>query len=181
MTSCRTPRWAGSSRCHQSSERLSAHSASWANSDPNARYKELDALWSLDVDPRGFQWIDANDASGNVLSFLRYGAPPKTAGTALGAGAGEAVGRAAEPAAPVGSALACVVNFSGAPHHGYRIGLPRGGYWREVLNSDAEGYGGSGVGNLGGVEAVAEPWHGQPFSATVAAPPLATVWFLHEG
>ena len=57
---------------------------------------------------------------------------------------------------------------------------PRGGHWREVLNSDAEGYGGSGVGNLGGVEAVAEPWHGQPFSATVAAPPLGTVWFLHE-
>jgi 1,4-alpha-glucan branching enzyme len=50
-----------------------------------------------------------------------------------------------------------------------------------VLNTDAEGYGGSGVGNLGGVEAVAEPWHGQPFSATVAAPRLGTVWLLHEG
>jgi 1,4-alpha-glucan branching enzyme len=82
--------------------------------------------------------------------------------------------------APDGSALACVVNFSGSPHHGYRIGLPRGGYWREVLNTDAEGYGGSGVGNLGGVEAVAEPWHGQPYSATLAAPPLGTVWLLHE-
>ena len=80
-----------------------------------------------------------------------------------------------------GSALACVVNFSGGPHHEYRIGLPRGGHWREVLNTDAEGYGGSGVGNLGGVEAVAEPWHGQPFSATLAAPPLGAVWFVHEG
>mgnify|MGYP000745879298 CR=1 FL=1 len=129
--------------------------------DLNNRYRELDALWSLDVDPAGFQWIDANDASGNVLSFLRYG---KDAG---------------EGAA--GSALACVVNFSGTPHHEYRIGLPRAGHWREVLNTDFEGYGGSGVGNLGGVEAVEEPWHGQPYSATVAAPPLGTVWFLHEG
>ncbi|MGY1803493.1 1,4-alpha-glucan branching protein GlgB [Blastococcus sp. SYSU D00922] len=135
--------------------------------DLNGRYKELDALWSQDVDPAGFQWIDANDASGNVLSFLRYGKPAKEGA------------EASDPAA--GSALACVVNFSGSPHHGYRIGLPRGGYWREVLNTDAEGYGGSGVGNLGGVEAEETPWHGQPYSATVAAPPLGTVWLLHEG
>ena len=129
--------------------------------DLNARYREVDALWSLDIDPSGFQWIDANDASGNVLSFLRYGKPATDGGT--------------------GSALACVANFSGSPHHEYRVGLPRGGQWREVLNTDFEGYGGSGVGNLGGVQAVEEPWHGQPFSATVAAPPLGTVWFLHEG
>jgi 1,4-alpha-glucan branching enzyme len=157
-------------------------------SDLNARYKEYDALWSLDVDPAGFQWIDANDATGNVLSFLRYGKAPAT--TALPA-AGEdapssldgdaAAGDVVEPAAAGGSALACVVNFSGSPHHEYRIGLPRPGQWREVLNSDAEGYGGSGVGNFGGVEAVAEPWHGQPYSATISAPPLGTVWFLHEG
>ncbi|WP_206340319.1 1,4-alpha-glucan branching protein GlgB [Blastococcus litoris] len=134
--------------------------------DLNSRYKELDALWSQDVDPAGFQWIDANDASGNVLSFLRYGKPAKEGA------------EASDPAA--GSALACVVNFSGSPHHGYRIGLPRGGHWREVLNTDAEGYGGSGVGNLGGVEAEETPWHGQPYSATVAAPPLGTVWLLHE-
>jgi 1,4-alpha-glucan branching enzyme len=138
--------------------------------DLNTRYKELDALWSLDVDASGFQWIDANDASGNVLSFLRYGKPAKEGGQP-----------AAGEDAAAGSALACVVNFSGAPHLGYRIGLPRGGYWREVVNTDAEGYGGSGVGNLGGVQAEPEPWHGQPFSATVAAPPLGTVWFLHEG
>jgi 1,4-alpha-glucan branching enzyme len=127
--------------------------------DLNSVYRDTPALWSRDVDPTGFAWIDANDASGNVLSFLRY-AP-------------------AEDGAP-GQVLACVANFSGVPHHGYRIGLPRGGRWREVLNSDADGYGGSGVGNFGGVEAVEEPWHGQPYSATVAAPPLGTVWFLHE-
>ncbi|MGY1915687.1 1,4-alpha-glucan branching protein GlgB [Blastococcus sp. SYSU DS0973] len=148
--------------------------------DLNGRYKEVDALWSLDVDPTGFQWIDANDASGNVLSFLRYGAAPQAA---AGTADAEAVGPAGavEPAAPQGSALACVVNFSGSPHHEYRIGLPRPGQWRELLNSDAEGYGGSGVGNYGGVEAVAQPWHGQPYSATISAPPLGTVWFLHEG
>ena len=132
--------------------------------DLNTRYKELDALWSLDVDPAGFQWIDANDATRQraVVPALRQAGAAGTAGRRR-------------------SALACVANFSGAPHHGYRIGLPRPGHWREVLNSDAEGYGGSGVGNLGGIEAVAEPWHGQPYSATVAAPPLGTVWFLHEG
>ena len=129
--------------------------------DLNARYKETAALWSQDVDPSGFQWIDANDASGNVLSFLRYGKS--------GAGDGAEV-----------PALACVANFAGNPHHGYRIGLPRPGTWREVLNTDAEGYGGSGVGNMGGVEAVEEPWHGQPYSATLAVPPLGTVWFVHE-
>ncbi|MPQ97362.1 1,4-alpha-glucan branching protein GlgB [Modestobacter sp. I12A-02628] len=123
--------------------------------DLNGRYTESEALWSQDVDPAGFAWIDANDAGGNTLSFLRYGAG--------------------------GQALACVANFAGTPHQEYRVGLPRGGRWREVLNTDAEAYGGSGVGNLGGVDAVEEPWHGQPFSATIAAPPLGTVWFLHEG
>src|SRR5918993_394528 len=110
--------------------------------DLNARYREIDALWSLDVDPSGFQWIDANDASGNVLSFLRFGKP--SAGTRDDGTDGE----------PQGSSLACVVNFAGTPHHEYRIGLPRGGHWREGLKTHAEGYGGAGVGNFGGVEAV---------------------------
>src|SRR5689334_4932967 len=104
--------------------------------DLNARYRELEALWSLDVDPAGFQWIDANDSSGNVLSFLRYGRPDED---------GER------------QVLACVANFAGNPHLGYRVGLPLPGRWREVLNTDAEGYGGSGVGNWGGVEAVETP------------------------
>ena len=103
-----------------------------------------------------------------MLSFVRYGAS--------GAGGN---GSASDPGQA--QALACVANFAGHPHHAYRVGLPRPGSWREVLNSDAEGYGGSGVGNFGGVEAVAEPWHGQPFSATLAVPPLGAVWFVHEG
>jgi 1,4-alpha-glucan branching enzyme len=132
--------------------------------DLNGRYRENPALWSLDTDGAGFRWIDANDAAGNVFSFLRFGKPAEAD---------------AEPQA-AGQALACVTNFSGIPHHGYRIGLPRPGLWREVVNTDAEGYGGSGVGNLGGIEAVEEPWHGLPYSATLAAPPLGTVWFLHH-
>jgi 1,4-alpha-glucan branching enzyme len=132
--------------------------------DLNGRYRENPALWSLDTDGAGFRWIDANDAAGNVFSFLRFGKPAEAD---------------AEPQA-AGQALACVTKFSGIPHHGYRIGLPRPGLWREVVNTDAEGYGGSGVGNFGGVEAVEEPWHGLPYSATLAAPPLGTVWLLHE-
>ncbi|WP_369139812.1 1,4-alpha-glucan branching protein GlgB [Modestobacter versicolor] len=123
--------------------------------DLNTVYKDTEALWSQDVDPAGFQWIDANDAGGNTLTFLRYGKG--------------------------GQVLACVSNFSGQPHADFRIGLPRGGRWRELVNTDFQGYGGSGVGNLGGVDAVPESWHGQPWSATLTAPPLATVWFVHEG
>jgi 1,4-alpha-glucan branching enzyme len=147
--------------------------------DLNSRYKELEALWSLDVDPAGFQWIDANDASGNVLSFLRYSKAAAGTGDAepVETDGGTGTGQGADSR----QVLACVANFSGSPHHGYRIGLPRGGRWREVLNTDAAGYGGSGVGNHGSIEAVEEPWHGQPFSAEVVAPPLGTVWFVHEG
>ena len=73
-----------------------------------------------------------------------------------------------------------MINFSGAPHHGYRIGLPRAGRWRELINTDAATYGGSGVGNLGGVQAVPEPWHGMPASAEISIPPLGALWFAPE-
>ena len=98
-----------------------------------------------DTDPAGFDWIDANDAGDNVFSFLRYGAD--------------------------GSVLACVANFSGVPHEGYRVGLPRAGRWDEVLNTDAEVYGGSGVGNLGGGRGDRPSgWHGQPGLGDPAGP-----------
>ena len=121
--------------------------------DLNARYKDTPALWSQDTTPAGFAWIDANDAAGNVFSFLRWGSD--------------------------GSVLACVANFAGGPHADYRLGLPRAGRWVELLNTDAESYGGSGWGNLGAVTATEEPWHGQPASATIQVPPLATVWLRH--
>jgi 1,4-alpha-glucan branching enzyme len=76
--------------------------------------------------------------------------------------------------------LACIVNFSGRPHLRYRVGLPRAGRWREIVNTDAFGYGGSGVGNLGSVEAVPEPYHGQPASAVMALPPLGALWLVPE-
>ncbi|WP_225919033.1 1,4-alpha-glucan branching protein GlgB [Actinocatenispora comari] len=121
--------------------------------DLNARYKDAPALWTQDTSPAGFAWIDANDAAGNVFSFLRWGSD--------------------------GTVVACVANFAGGPHADYRLGLPRAGRWTELLNTDAESYGGSGWGNLGEVVATDEPWHGQPASATIQVPPLATLWLRH--
>jgi 1,4-alpha-glucan branching enzyme len=122
--------------------------------DLNRSYVDNRALWSQDVNPEGFGWIDANDASGNVFSFLRWGDD--------------------------GSTLACVVNFSPVPHENYRVGLPHEGQWDEVLNTDAEIYGGSGVGNLGAVTADGPSWHGQATSATVRVPPLGGIWLHHR-
>ncbi len=121
----------------------------------NEVYRATPALYSQDVDAAGFSWIDANDAQGNVFSFLRFGVD--------------------------GSALACISNFAGNPHDGYRLGLPWAGHWREVLNTDAEGYYGSGVGNLGGVDATSDSWHGQPASTELRVPPLGTVWLHSAG
>jgi 1,4-alpha-glucan branching enzyme len=104
----------------------------------------------MDTSSEGFRWIDADDAMGNVFSFLRY--------------------------AKDGSVLACVANFSGAPHEDYNLGLPFPGPWEEVLNTDAYDYAGSGVGNLGIVEAIDEPRHGLPYSAQLRVPPLGTLW-----
>jgi 1,4-alpha-glucan branching enzyme len=122
--------------------------------DLNRVYRNEPALWSQDVTPEGFQWIDANDAGSNVLSFLRWGSD--------------------------GRVLACVVNFSGSPHAGYRLGLPHAGRWREALNTDAGLYAGSGAGNFGAVEATEQPWHGQPASAEVYLPSLSALWFVPE-
>jgi 1,4-alpha-glucan branching enzyme len=76
--------------------------------------------------------------------------------------------------------MACIVNFAGGPHHAYRVGLPRAGRWRELVNTDSYDYGGSGVGNLGAVEAVAQPWHSQPASAEVTVPPLGVLWLAPD-
>jgi 1,4-alpha-glucan branching enzyme len=118
--------------------------------DLNRVYLANPALWSQDADPSGFEWIDANDAAGNVFSFLRFGSD--------------------------GSVIACVANFSALPHEGYRLGLPAAGRWSEVVNTDAVDYGGSGVGNLGEVETQDLGWHGRPASVTLRLPPLGTLW-----
>ncbi|MEO6822772.1 MAG: 1,4-alpha-glucan branching protein GlgB [Candidatus Nanopelagicales bacterium] len=118
--------------------------------DLNRVYRSTPALWSQDSSPTGFEWIDANDSAGNVLSWLRWGQD--------------------------GSVMACIVNFSGAPHEGYRVGLPLAGTWTEVVNTDSEAYGGSGVGNLGAVVTEPVPWHGSPLSAVLRLPPLGALW-----
>jgi 1,4-alpha-glucan branching enzyme len=122
--------------------------------DLNTTYRAHRALYSQDSSPAGFEWIDANDAWGNVLSFLRWGDD--------------------------GSVLACLANFAGTPHEEYRVGLPRGGRWREALNTDAECYGGSGVGNLGEVMTSETPWHGRPYSAVLRLPPAGALWFTYS-
>jgi 1,4-alpha-glucan branching enzyme len=122
--------------------------------DLNQVYAQRPALWQQDSLPAGFEWIDASDWSGNVLSFLRFGAD--------------------------GSVLACVANFAAMPHHNYRIGLPSAGQWAELINTDAVSYGGSGVGNLGTVEAADEPWHGRPASASITIPPLGVLWLAPD-
>ena len=122
--------------------------------DLNGLYRETPALWTADHEPEGFRWIDASDTAGNVIAFLRIGTD--------------------------GSQVACLANFSGAPHHDYRIGLPVAGTWREVLNTDAEVYGGSGVGNLGSVQAESVPQHGFEHSALLQLPPAGVLWLVPE-
>ncbi|GCD88381.1 1,4-alpha-glucan branching protein GlgB [Nocardioides sp. LS1] len=119
--------------------------------DLNAAYRSSPALWARDHEPSAFQWIDANDAGRNTFSFVRRGRD------------GDAD-------------LVCIANFAAVPHEGYRLGLPAAGRWDEVVNTDAETYTGSGVGNMGAVTAVAGDWSGQPAYADVVVPPLATVW-----
>ena len=123
--------------------------------DLNTHYREESALWELDFDPAGFRWLEPNDGAANVLAFMR-----------LSEGGNRQ--------------LVCVCNFSPLPRPGYRLGLPKAGRWRELVNTDSELYGGSGVGNMGGVTAQAKPWHDQLYSAEVTLPPLGVVWLVPD-
>ena len=123
--------------------------------DLNRLYRELPALHELDTEPDGFQWIDAGDAEQSTLAYMRRSRDPHE--------------------------LAVVVaNFTPVPRHDYRIGVPRGGLYRERFNSDAFDYGGSGLGNAGAVRAQAHPAHGHAHSLVLTLPPLATLLFTHE-
>jgi 1,4-alpha-glucan branching enzyme len=119
----------------------------------NRVYRAAPAMWEDDIEPAGFEWIDANDGEHSVLSFLRRRS---------GLGAEEAV--------------ACLANLTPVPRYGYRVGLPVPGPWRELLNTDAIEWGGGGIGNYGAVEAEEIGWHGQRWSAAVTLPPLAVLW-----
>lgn len=122
--------------------------------DLNSIYTSRPALWTQDTKPEGYSWIDANDSGNNVLSFLRFGSD--------------------------GSVMACIFNFSGSEHSRYQVGLPHAGRWREVLNTDATIYHGAGAGNMGGVDATEDPWHGRPASAVLVLPPNSALWLEPE-
>ncbi|HEU5422253.1 MAG TPA: 1,4-alpha-glucan branching protein GlgB [Nitrolancea sp.] len=122
--------------------------------DLNRAYHVEPALHRYDFDWAGFQWLDANDAPNSVLSFFRLSDKPE-------------------------DRLLCVFNMTPVPRYHYRVGVPLLGRWRELLNSDAEFYGGSGVGNFGGVDTTPIPSHGQPRSILLTLPPLAALFFKH--
>jgi 1,4-alpha-glucan branching enzyme len=119
--------------------------------DLNAAYAAHPAMWRADADPAGFDWLIGDDPDQNVAAFVRH-----------------------EPGGD--DVVVCVANLAPVPRHHYRVGLPRTGAWLELVNTDSDHYSGSGVGNLGSVEADEQPAHGQPASAELTIPPLGVVW-----
>jgi len=123
--------------------------------DLNRFYRASPALWQADYDHAGFSWIDCTDTENSVLSFYRQ--------TSNGS-----------------DQVVVIMNLTPVPRGNYRVGLPRGGFWREVLNSDAGIYGGSNKGNLGGINADGAACHGQPHSAEFYLPPMSVIVFRNE-
>jgi 1,4-alpha-glucan branching enzyme len=123
--------------------------------DLNRAYRAEPALWEADFTPEGFRWLELHDADANVVVFARL-----------------------SPAGP--RRLVCACNLSPVPRPAYRVGLPAGGAWREVLNTDAARYGGTGVEN-GAIAAETLPWRDQPYSAEVTLPPLSVIWLAAAG
>ena len=120
--------------------------------DLNTLCRGEPALYELDFERAGFEWIDCSDSQSSVISFLRRGRKPE-------------------------DLLVFVCNFTPVPRYNYRIGIPYGGEWRELVNSDATSYGGSGLGNGGGVTASPAPMHGRLYSLNLTLPPLSTLAF----
>ena len=124
--------------------------------DLNRLYRTEPALYELDFGLEGFEWIDFRDSEHSIISFIRKGRSTS-------------------------DIIFIVCNFTPVPTNNYRVGVPRVGFWKEVLNSDAEIYGGSGYGNLGGVEATPIPAHGRYYSLSLTLPPLGVLFFKSEG
>jgi 1,4-alpha-glucan branching enzyme len=124
--------------------------------DLNRLYTSTPALYEVDFDPAGFEWIDCTDAEQSVISFLRRGKDPA-------------------------AFVVMVCNFTPVVRRDYRIGVPAPGFYRECLNSDADSYGGSGVGNGGGVMAEPVETHGRSYSLNLSLPPLAALVLRPEG
>ncbi len=123
--------------------------------DLNAVYRSQRALWEKDFTDEGFRWIDASDIEQNVASFMRR------------SGDGQ-------------EHVVCVANLSPVPRNNYRIGLPHGGSWVELLNTDAAEYSGGGMGNCGRPHVMDESWHGLPAVAELTLPPLSVLWLVPE-
>jgi 1,4-alpha-glucan branching enzyme len=121
----------------------------------NAFYRGHRALHEKDFTPDGFEWIDFKDADNSIISYLRKGSSPD-------------------------DLVLVVCNFIPVPRQNYRVGVPTGGFWKEVLNSDAKEYGGSGWGNLGGNQAAPVPAHGKSSSLSLTIPPLSILIFKKE-
>jgi len=126
----------------------------WAK-DINHLYRSEPALFELDFSNEGFEWLDFHDWENSIVSFLRRGKDPD-------------------------SFVVAVMNLTPVPRQNYRIGVPTGGFWKEILNSDAALYGGSGTGNYGGMEATPMPAHGRYYSLSATLPPLSIVLFKNE-
>jgi 1,4-alpha-glucan branching enzyme len=123
--------------------------------DLNRTYRTRSALFECDFQPEGFEWVDFHDAEQSVVTFLRRGRQPA-------------------------DWVLVVCNFTPVPRSGYRVGVPTGGTWREILNSDASFYGGSGVGNLGRLDSESPGAHGRPHALILTLPPLAVLLFAPE-
>jgi 1,4-alpha-glucan branching enzyme len=121
--------------------------------DLNRLYRDRRPLHALDFDPAGFSWIDANDSEQSVATMLRSDSKED---------------------------VLVAINFTPVPRLGYRVGVPAAGRWGELLNSDAEVYGGAGLGNLGGAEAEELPWHGRPYSLALTLPALSALFLAAE-
>jgi 1,4-alpha-glucan branching enzyme len=122
--------------------------------DLNKAYRDIPALHELDMSPDGFEWIDCCDTEGSVVTLMRKSRKRPD------------------------EVVVIAMNFTPLPRHNYQIGIPRPGHWREALNSDASIYGGSGQGNMGGVDAAPIPLHGRRWSANVTLPPLGAVFLV---
>ena len=123
--------------------------------DINRLYRDETALHELDCDPAGFEWIDCDDSDSSVISLIRKGKSTS-------------------------AIILAVCNFTPVPRTNYGVGVPRGGYWRELLNSDGAEYGGSGMGNAGGQHADPTSLHGRPHSLRLILPPLSVLFFKSE-
>jgi 1,4-alpha-glucan branching enzyme len=124
--------------------------------DLNTLYRDHKALWEIDFSHEGFRWLEPNDATNNVVAFMRL------------------------PREGEGNPIVCVANLAPVPREAYRLGVPAAGGWTELLNTDSTFYGGSGLGNMGSVQAEKRSWHDQPYSLELTLPPLAAVWLTPD-